>query len=333
MDFPALTMARFEFELECPSRAWPRGYLGSALRGGFGLALKHEFCLQRPPCDGCLCPQSCVYGRLFECKRSPDEAARAEHPLRGKQDLPPPYLIEPPPYQPEADNQSPRLRVGVVLIGQAIEYLPYLIYTFDRFGHRGIGRDRTPFRVASVSDSFQNGALIYDRGQIVSGDIRRVSSGDEIRRIDQSHVRRVRIEFVTPVRLQSRAGLKDFYELVFFQCNRLAELEQLHGRWRGQADFFRLRNDLLKPAKQVKTTGRSLRTVSLPRWSNRQKQKMTFEGLIGAMDCEGDLDPVIELLSWGEHLHVGNQATFGLGQYRVTIPDERGYTKSWQGET
>lgn len=322
MDFPALTMARFEFVLERQSGAWPEGYLGSALRGGFGLALKHEFCVQRPPCDGCVSPTVCVYGRLFECKRSPEQAAQAEHPLRGKRDLPPPYLIEPPPYQPEAKNLDPRLLFGVVLMGEAIEYLPYLIYTFDRFGRHGIGRDRARFRVVSVTDSFQGGALIYDGDtHRISDHIRRIRSATEGCQAQTSGVRRIHMEFLTPVRLQSGAGLKDFYEFVFFQCNRLAELEQLYGQWRGQAAFFRLRNDLLKLAKEVKTAGRSLRNVSLPRWSNRQQQQMAFDGWIGSMDYEGDLDPFLQLLAWGEHLHLGNQATFGLGKYRVDFAE------------
>jgi len=51
---------------------------------------------------------------------------------------------------------------------------------------------------------------------------------------------------------------------------------------------------------------------------------MTFGGLVGEVTYEAphgeDLDPYLPLLLWGELVHVGKNATFGLGQYRIDRP-------------
>jgi len=54
------------------------------------------------------------------------------------------------------------------------------------------------------------------------------------------------------------------------------------------------------------------------RYSNRQRQEMDLTGLVGEVILRGDLAPFHEFLALGELLHLGKNATFGLGRYHLT---------------
>jgi hypothetical protein len=53
------------------------------------------------------------------------------------------------------------------------------------------------------------------------------------------------------------------------------------------------------------------------RYSSRQRQAMTLGGLVGKVELEGDIAPFADVLARGQWLHVGKNATFGLGHYRL----------------
>jgi hypothetical protein len=62
---------------------------------------------------------------------------------------------------------------------------------------------------------------------------------------------------------------------------------------------------------------RALRWQDWTRFSSRQQQEMTLGGVIGDWTLRGDLK---ELLPWfwlGQWLHVGKNATMGMGRYSL----------------
>ena len=46
---------------------------------------------------------------------------------------------------------------------------------------------------------------------------------------------------------------------------------------------------------------------------------MDFDGVIGWLEWEGDVAPLIPWLRAAEVLHIGQKATFGLGRVELTI--------------
>jgi CRISPR/Cas system endoribonuclease Cas6 (RAMP superfamily) len=53
------------------------------------------------------------------------------------------------------------------------------------------------------------------------------------------------------------------------------------------------------------------------RYSSRQGRRMEWEGILGRATYEGDLAPFWKFLAFGQFVHVGHGATFGLGKYLV----------------
>ena len=76
---------------------------------------------------------------------------------------PHPYVLIPP--LEDRNNYQPgeKITFFLTLIGRAIDYLPYFIYTFNELGERGIGRGRGKYQLNMVDAYDTNGrwVLIY----------------------------------------------------------------------------------------------------------------------------------------------------------------------------
>jgi hypothetical protein len=55
------------------------------------------------------------------------------------------------------------------------------------------------------------------------------------------------------------------------------------------------------------------------RYSSRQQREMTLGGAVGRWQLEGELGPLLPWLTLGQWLHVGKNATMGMGGYRLTV--------------
>ena len=60
-----------------------------------------------------------------------------------------------------------------------------------------------------------------------------------------------------------------------------------------------------------------LRWQDWSRYSSRQQQEMTLGGAVGHWTLEGDLAPLLPWLWLGQWLHVGKNATMGMGGYAL----------------
>jgi len=81
-----------------------------------------------------------------------------------------------------------------------------------------------------------------------------------------------------------------------------------------QLDFAALSTQ----AAAINLQGEGLRWFDWGRYSQRQQQEMQLGGLLGSVHLQGDLAPFVQLLHQGQWLHVGKNATMGLGGYRLT---------------
>ena len=57
--------------------------------------------------------------------------------------------------------------------------------------------------------------------------------------------------------------------------------------------------------------------MQLDQLGDAAQQRMVLGGALGRWTLQGDLAPFWPLLHLGQWLHVGKNATFGLGRYRM----------------
>ena len=79
---------------------------------------------QAPVCDGCLLLNRCAYPYMFETPppHMPEALRKRFH------QAPRPYVFQ----VPSVYRGEPTLSLGLVLVGRAIDYLPYIMYSGSR---------------------------------------------------------------------------------------------------------------------------------------------------------------------------------------------------------
>ncbi|HEX8949253.1 MAG TPA: CRISPR-associated protein Cas6, partial [Dissulfurispiraceae bacterium] len=62
--------------------------------------------------------------------------------MRKYKTAPHPFIIEPPSETKKIYKPGDEVVFGLTLVGRAIDYIPYFIYTFDELGRIGIGKGK-----------------------------------------------------------------------------------------------------------------------------------------------------------------------------------------------
>jgi hypothetical protein len=321
-------------------------YLGSTLRGAFGRAFRTLACPARFD-EPCPIPAQCPYHLIFESSPPPDSEA-----LRTHEEIPRPFVIAPewrlmPDQHPHpdplpqrsgrgADSLSGRgasgggsrriyepgeeLSFGLTLIGRAQEFFPHFVVALREMDRLGRARQtialtriesRTGFSACSP------GQIVYDAGEnLVHGMAPPLTLADCAR--EPCPRGPVTIEFVTQTRLKHEgmwARIAEFQ--VFFRrlLGRLSSMARFHCGAPLEVDFKRI----IDEAHKVRLVRNDARWVSWSRYSSRQNTKMQWEGLAGTVIYDGELTPFWPYLVFGQYIHVGHGATFGLGRYQIGV--------------
>ncbi|MFH1963128.1 MAG: CRISPR system precrRNA processing endoribonuclease RAMP protein Cas6 [bacterium] len=310
-----LKLARFEFTLAAGEDLRLPLYLGSTLRGGFGTAFKRVVCaLKDRSCHECILKEKCVYSYVFE---TPPPANTTV--MRKYESSPHPFVIEPPQESHQGYNTGDTITFNLILVGKAIDYLPYFIYTFEEFGRIGIGKGRGSFELQDVSCE---GKSIYNsKGKILhSVEPSTLNLKSEIVNLNTHDPQSLTLNFLTPCRVIYNGYLTkdlEFHILVRNLLRRIALLSYFHCNCdTSQIDF----RGIIEQAEQIKVESydrATLRWYDWERYSARQDTRMKMGGFVGKITFEGDIEPFMPLIRAGEVLHVGKGTSFGLGRYGI----------------
>lgn len=282
-------------------------YKGSTFRGAFGTSLKRIVCAVRErECSTCLLSTRCLYARVFE----PPSRIIGSHTAPP----PSPYLIEP--------DLSPRTRYSrgesfwftLLLFGEYVHSLPYFIYAVETMGEGGVGKkvgDRRPrFTVSEVAVS---GADIYDpaaRRLLNEPPPRTLPPPTQCEDINGrlTMILRTPLRFKNDNRLTDRV---DFQTVIRVALRRISSLHAAYGEGDPPLDY----RNLIAQAAGVRTVETSLSWLDWKRYSNRQQDEMLFGGLMGNISFVGNIGPFMQIIEQAKLMHIGKQATFGLGAF------------------
>jgi hypothetical protein len=294
-------------------------YKGAMLRGGFGYAFQRAACPQ--PCwgasDHCAVSVLCPYRWVFETPHPPD----VSH-LHDLQDVPRPFVIEPPQDGRTRYGAGDALEFGLILIGRAIDHLPYFLFSFEQLGRMGLGRDNARARLERVEAlrPWQPvGEAIYQDGRVLP-------SSESLPLIDPPAIAAraaalpadLCLTLRTPLRVKA---LGDFLRaidpavLAHAICWRLNALATFHGGGPWPVDH----RALIEQARGIAVEQAQVRWVDWERISTRgaQPQRMTLGGLVGSAVLRNVPPGVRAVLQAGSLAHVGKACVFGHGQIEV----------------
>jgi len=315
-----LRIAKYHFTLEAVERLGLPRYKGSTLRGGFGAVFKRTVCFQKQvkSCADCLLKANCPYAYIFETAPPPDAEV-----LRTYSDVPLPFVIEPPLDTKTVYEPGESLDFGLVLVGRAINYLPYFIVVFQELGKAGLGQGRGKYALREVAavqplGGFEETIYSADDGVVCERDlsvgweeieaqasnVKREASNvkretSNVKR-EASNVKRetsdvkretsnfqLTVNFLTPTRMKHEGRFVDrpeFHVLVRNILRRVSSLYYFHCGERWETDY----RGIIEAARGVRLAEARTGWVDWERYSRRQQQRMNLGGLVGQATYEGD---------------------------------------------
>ncbi len=255
----------------------PLSFIGSTLRGAFGVSLKKVVCINPSfTCDGCFAKENCLFYDFYEARN------RAHR------------------YRFDFDLNPKNYDFTLYLFEEATKKLPYVLSAIHKMlTEQGLGVKREKFGIDTITC---NGKKVYDNGNFdLSGITPQHFQPDEI-------PERITLSLRTPLRMKYQNRLlskkPSLEPLLYSIHNRLSEIKEL--------PKTKLTFEPHYHEKRAK-----VRFVDQTRRSNRQKTKLQIGGIVGEIKYEHIDEKSVILLKLGEILGVGKQTVFGMGKIAV----------------
>lgn len=300
------------------------------LRGVIGAALKKIACpFPGRQCEECVLAARCVFWQVF---RTPiPQGMRL-----GGNFAPHPFVISPGGFGKREYEIGERLTFWLTLVGGAVPLLPYFIAAAQLAGERGLGKERVPFGIAAVRGLSRDGLWtdVWPMDKLRQAPA--LTWRDLVGGI-RARAESAAIELITPMRLQADGRVVrrlDFPLLVETLARRVDVLVRTHcgegeagGAEETQNDNdarnggrdWRLSEEIVKATGQVQWRQVEARWVQRRHWSARQGREIQLGGMLGRIELEGPLQPLLPLLRVGELLHVGKNTSYGYGWYGLEV--------------
>jgi hypothetical protein len=147
--FSTLRVGLFRFTMvPLEPLAVPALNKGNMLRGGFGHAFRRLCCI--PQCreaKNCPLANSCPYKSVFEPSPPPGADRLSKNP-----DIPRPFVFRAPQTQQTRFEPGERFEFGLVLIGRALDFLPYFVLSFRDLTREGLSLNRAKCVLEKVEE-------------------------------------------------------------------------------------------------------------------------------------------------------------------------------------
>ncbi|MGE0826743.1 MAG: CRISPR system precrRNA processing endoribonuclease RAMP protein Cas6 [Candidatus Binatia bacterium] len=288
---------------------------GNTIRGGFGTVFRRLVCVDlRLDCAVCELRYTCPYTQVFN-PFIPPEAER----LRKNQNIPRPFVIKPPLETKTQYRPGEILRFDFVVIGEAMNYLPYFVVAFRELADVGFGLNRARCVLATITTVDLHGGerILYNGAegvvhppqehltwQMLTPQVATLAERQELT-----------IRFLTPTTLKAEGEVvmvPQFHQLIKRVRDRINALATFFCG--GALDLdFRALGQQAEAVKEVAVHSQWIERTRRTRKGFAQDQS----GFVGSVTYRGDFTPFLPLLLLGEYIHAGKNAAFGNGWYRI----------------
>jgi len=311
----SMKFSKYRFTIKPQNQLILPPYKGSTFRGGFGHALKRAVCIDRgQECAQCVHRQKCMYSYVFETSiPQKRESGQSKNKY-----VSPPFIIEPPLDTKQHYGIEDQMAFNLILVGRAVDYIPYFIFGFEEMGRIGIGRNNGKYvldKVISIHNERE--ILIYDGESHFKDDFQVIDSFELIKEAVQLNYHQITLRFLTPTRIKKDGKLTldiDFEVVMRNLFRRLSRLAEVHCDEKWELDWKEV---LVRAKVGVNTVHSHLRWQDWERYSQRQRTKMKMGGFLGEITFKGDLAEFIPYIKLGEYLHMGKGTVYGLGKYEI----------------
>ncbi len=206
------------------------------------------------------------------------------------------------------------LSFHIVLVGRALAQLPLIAYAFQRAFERGIGRLRAKGRLEDIMcEGLGAPVSVWDAERSC------IHAHEQTLTVPQfQEISAITLTFATPLRLQNqghpvspeRLRPRTLFTALLRRASLLFELHAAMPPIGTEAAR------LAATAERL-TDERRLQWKDWTRFSSRQNQEMSLGGVVGEWKLAGELDDLLLWFWLGQWLHIGKNATMGMGRYSL----------------
>ena len=244
--------------------------------------------------------------------------------LRGQPFAPHPFVLQPPRTGKQEYAPSDTFVCNMILIGEAINLLPWMVFTFDQIGKRRIGlrgeRGQCQLEKVESLPAYGN----HEPQTIYTAETEMLTDDGLMLRLDDvmdsapDIADTIELEFITHTSIKVNGKWTSNLTFEHFLRNLLRRIRFL--------SYFHCGEDLdvdahaLIEAASAITHQPNFRWHRADRYSYRAEKFVPMGGFTGPIRFSGELEPFLPFIFLGEYLHIGHHTAFGHGQYRLTSP-------------
>lgn len=314
-----LIVHHLQFDLRALTQVHFGPQAGAQLRGALWSALEQFACIdplaRNDPAHTAHCPMC----RLVALESG--TSARGCNPPR-------PFAIRPPlsdrGQHDRVFDAGDRFTFGLNLFGDATDLLPYVCQAVARMGNIGVGFGRGQFTLDNVLAV--NPVTGKSRHLLVDGRIlvqqalpvttEQMETG--VRRLSNNHLQ---LNFLTPMQLTSGKKFMTeprFDTLAARLLERCQALELHYTEQPTAQTWWAHQYQMLtEAASHIQMIDFTTRWVRVESGSRRTNNRNAVGGFVGSATYEGELQPFLIWLLWGQSLHVGKNTVKGNGWYEL----------------
>ncbi|RJX25920.1 MAG: CRISPR system precrRNA processing endoribonuclease RAMP protein Cas6 [Dethiobacter sp.] len=268
--------------------------------------------LKQRKCPDCFFNLHCPYALLYEKINF-----RGWSSCRSRY-LPAPFVWQPPLEKKTDYIAEEKIIFNLILLGRGISFLEVFIRAFQEFAAEGSQKQGKLIlkNVLAVNPFTGKSRLIFESEHNHITKTELVTSGEEIELWAERmpEVSRLSLLFVTPTGLKEQDGYLEepyFYHIIKALVTRASIMYYFHHHNRELEIHYR---NFLDKAEQVRKVRDYTRFVS---WEKSSRGSSWGRGFLGEVEYTGKLHAFLPLLKLGEFMHLGENAAFGLGRYRI----------------
>ncbi len=241
--------------------------------------------------------------------------------LRGQPFAPHPFILQPPHSGKLNYAPGDTFTCDLILIGEAINLLPWMVFTFDQIGKRRIGlRDRRGQCQLNKVESLpaygsHQPQTIYTAETEMLTDEGLILRLDDVMPAAPHTADAIELEFLTPtsIKVDGRWTSKlTFEHLIRNLLRRIRFLSYFHC-----GEDLDVDAPAIIQAADAVTHQLYLNWLRKDRYSYRTEKSVPMGGFVGKARFKGALEPFLPFIYLGEYLHIGHHTAFGFGQYRL----------------
>lgn len=252
-------------------------------------------------CKVCPLNFNCSYFNIFEPRKISFEKSKWE-------EIPRPYVLDILMNSSKKIEKEEFFNFNLILIGEAIKYFPFFYLAFERFGEKGIGKERDKFSLEEIREEFPQKKTIYKKGEEKLSCIEGASI-----KFEEKEIEKIKVIFLTPTKLKFNNKYCDNPSFEVLMESILRRVYFFLTFWCGTKIEYNFK-ELIENAKKIKMLRKNIKWLDFERYSTRQNTKMKLGGILGEVEYSGDLKIFYPYLKLCEYIHIGKNTTFGFGK-------------------